>query len=204
MNNAFDIIKKQISILPEKLAELNVEPFTLYPFDSSMSILIPPEFKKYNINPREVYDVLDDFDKTPDKLTDNQKVLRKKYLNIVLELMDIMSGEAKKKITQMIDSGNDSERTKEDLRKYVLGNYDPSFNTIKRIINLLITELDSNNPTACTPTACTPTACTPTACTPTDCTPPVNKTPFIIAISILSIFLVIMIIISIYLGFKNK
>ena len=158
-----------IPIVKNKINELTAEKFTLYPFPEEGKLLeIPPEFKKYNINPREAYDVLDDFDKTPDKLTDNQKVLRKKYLNIVLALMDNMSGEAKKNITKMIDNDNMNAAQREDLRTYVLGNYDPAFTTIKRIINLLIKELDSN-----------------TAC---------NKTPFIIAISILSVFLVIMII----------
>ena len=166
-------ILELIKIVKDKSNKLTTEGFTLYPFPEKEKLKeIPPEYKKYNIDPREAYDVLDDFDKTPDKLTDNQKVLRKKYLNIVLALMDIMSGEAKKNITQMIDNDNMNAAQREDLRKYVLGNYDPAFTTIKRIINLLIKELDSNT----------------AAC---------NKTPFIIAISILSVFLVIMIIVFI-------
>jgi hypothetical protein len=166
-----DIANKKLidifSTLTLKAKELTAERFTLYPFQE-IPMEIPPEYEKYKFNQREAYDVLDDFDKPPDKLTDNQKVLRKKYLNIVLALMDTFSVEAKKKITQMIDNDYMNAQQREDLRKYALGNYEPAFNTLKRIINLLIKELDPN-----------------TTC---------NKTPFIIAISILSVFLVIMII----------
>ena len=168
-------IGETTSFLRNKIQELTAEKFTLYPFQEIPTMQIPSELTKYNFNQREAYDVLDDFDKPPDKLTDNQKVLRKKYLNIVLALMDTFSDAAKKKITQMIDNDDMTAEQREDLRKYALGNYDPAFNTIKRVINLLIKELDPNTPTACTTTSC-------------------NKTPFIIAISILSVFLVIMII----------
>ena len=180
------------SFIKNKIKELTTEQFTLYPFQE-IQMEIPPEYKKYNFNQREAYDVLDDFDKPPDKLTDNQKVLRKKYLNIVLALMDKFSVAAKEYIAQMIDNEKDAQQ-REGLRQYALGNYDPAFNTIKRVINLLIKELDPN----------TTTACTPTPCTPTVCDPPVNKTPFIITISVLSIFLVIMIIIIIYLGISRS
>jgi len=160
----------------KELTSKSSEGFTLYPFPEIPTMEIPPEYEKYKFNQREAYDVLDDFDKPADKLTDNQKVLRKKYLNIVLALMDTFSDAAKKKITKMIDNDDMTAEQRDDLRKYALGNYEPAFNTIKRVINLLIKELDP-------PTVCT--VCTTTSC---------SKTPFIIAISILSVFLVIMII----------
>jgi len=229
-------IGETTSFLRNKIQELTAEKFTLYPFQEIPTMEIPSELTKYNFNQREAYDVLDDFDKPPDKLTASQKVLRKKYLNIVLSLMDTMNNDVKNQITQMINNDDMNEEQRNMLRKYALGNYDPAFNTIKRVINLLIKELDPNactptactpvdckptactpvdckptackptacKPTACTPTACTPTACTPTPCTPTACDPAVKKTPFIIAISVLSIFLVIMIIIIIYLGISRS
>ena len=156
-----------LTLKAKELISKSSEGFTLPQYKES-KMEIPPEYEKYKFNQREAYDVLDDFDKPPDKLTDNQKVLRKKYLNIVLALMDTFSDEVKKYITQMIDNDDMNAQQRDDLRKYALGNYEPAFNTIKRVINLLIKELDSN-----------------TTC---------NKTPFIIAISILSVFLVIMII----------
>jgi hypothetical protein len=175
------------SLLLSKFNKLTSEGFTLYPFkevefgdldqltnEQKKVIEIQKEMqKKYNFVQREAYDVLDDFDKTPDKLTDSQKVLRKKYLNIVLSLMDTFSEDAKKIIRQMIDNDNMNAEERDNLRKYALGNYEPAFNTIKRVINLLIKELDPN------------TTCNKTTC---------NKTPFIIAISILAVCLVVMII----------
>jgi hypothetical protein len=142
--------------------------------------------KPYNITQREVYDVINDFDEPADKLTLIQKELRKKYLVIILQFMDKYKDDLKKMLKEQLykDDVND------EFSKYGLGNIDPTFDTIKRIINLLIIEIDLASETK---NASCNIPCNKPSC---------NKTPYIAVIAILSIILVIMI--SIFILRVNK
>ena len=135
--------------------------------------------KPYKITQRELYDVIDAFDESPDKLSSNQKELRKKYLQIILQFMDKYKDDLKNMLKEKINP------TDSDTLKYGLGNVDPIFNTIKRIINLLIIEIDLASETK-------NVSCNPTPCNPTPCDPTPDTRPYIAVIVILSIILVIM------------
>jgi len=175
--NIFNDLKQKIA----SLAKTNEEGFVLPPFDEKGMTIgeVPPELKAYNITSREVYDVVNDFDLSPVNLTKTQKELRKKYLNIILiqyeNLKKALLTESNpipinQNILQNIPP---LSQNSQDLLK---ANIDPVFNLIKRIINLLIMEIDYTNSPATTP--------------------PNNK-GYIAAIVVLSIIIVIMGIISI-------
>ena len=219
-----------------KISKLH-EHFMLPPFEEGMPI--PEELKQYyDIKDREVYDVITDFDKSPSELSNIQKQLRKKYLGIILSLMnqsnDMIKNIIAKNLNSMptgstsweetqdptqdptptrtrmsvpLDSDTTQARTtvltqtitndptqditmaptptrmpiplasegyQEDVN--FLDNYEALFNTIKRIINLLIMEIDLNTEIEIAPC---------------------NKKPYIITIGVLSVILVIMIFIGI-------
>ena len=191
LNKIYDTIKTQISTLPVVQAHIqaveissSVEHFTLPPFPPTMpsfqDILkknpedqVVQTFVKYNVDQREVYDVISDFDQSPNNLSQQKATLRKKYLNIILSVMDDRNDMMKKTLTQM--STNSSafggpggpggpggrggrgqqagEMSGPEMQGmfllYGLGNYDPGYNTIKRIIKLLIMEIDLNGSTTC-------------------------------------------------------
>lgn len=56
---------------------------------------------KYNVDQREVYNVIDDFDQSPNNLSKEKAELRKKYLNIILSVMDDKNDMMKRTLTQM-------------------------------------------------------------------------------------------------------
>jgi hypothetical protein len=190
LNKIYDSIKTQISALPVvktyidasvNVPTSSIEHFTLPPYtqdarsfkdqlDHHPDDPLLKELIKYNVDQREVYDVIKDFDQTPNNLSDNKKTLRKKYLNIVLSVMDDKNDMVKTAFTQMASGpmfqgpmggqgpiggqgqgpmeGPD-QKMKEMFLLYGLGNYDPGYNTIKRIIKLLIMEIDLNGSTTC-------------------------------------------------------
>ena len=185
----------------------SLDHFMLPPFEEGMPI--PEELKQYyDIKDREVYDVITDFDKSPSELSNIQKQLRKKYLGIILSLMnqsnDMIKNIIAKNLNSMPTGSTSWEETQEPTptRTTVLtqtitndqtqditmapegyqeevnflDNYEPLFNTIKRIINLLIMEIDLNTEIEIAPC---------------------NKKPYIITIGVLSVILVIMIFIGI-------
>jgi hypothetical protein len=161
-------------------------------------------FTRNNMEEREMYDVVDKFDESPDKLTPNEKELRKKYLTIVLKYIDIYRDEIKLRLKKglinpsMIYSrilgdpqgppqgGPQAQSTQDDISKYVIGNVDPTFNTIKRIITLLIMEIEG--------------PCIKTPCIKTPC----NKNPYIVGIIFLGIFSLFFVILSIILYRQNS
>lgn len=179
LNKIYDTIKTQISALPVVKAQMDalnvptssIEHFTLPPYPPAQNIIslkdqlnqrpddpILTDLIKYNVDQREIYDVIDDFDQSPNNLSDNKKVLRKKYLNIILSVMDDRNNMMKSTLTQMANGplfqgpmgGQQPDpRMKELFLLYGLGNYEPAFNTIKRIIKLLIMEIDLNGSTSC-------------------------------------------------------
>ena len=135
--NHIPILMETLNIIDKKN-----EGFSLPPFEDTLGdpeMTMPPELVKYKINYREFYDVIDDFDTPAIKLTDNKKVLRKKYLNIILSIMD----EHKDRIKDEIKNGIESNNLPNGMN--LLANFDASFNTVKRIINLLIMEIDMKN-----------------------------------------------------------
>ena len=182
-DDIMNIIKEQIALLPTK------ENFNFGPYKGSETDEdIPKELKKYNVTNREVYDVLTDFDRLPNQLTNKQKQLRKKYLKIILALIDENRDMLKMKISKesgfmnivpllsgdggmgggggMMGGGGaapsagavtggapapapapapGAETFQEpEPVNYFAVNYDPLVNTIKRIITLLIVEIDLN------------------------------------------------------------
>ena len=177
LNKMYDTIKTQISTLPVVQAHIqaistnsSIEHFTLPPFPPLEQI---PNFKDilkshpddpvaqtlvtYNVDQREVYDVISDFDQLPNNLSNDKKVLRKKYLNIILSVMDDKHDTVKSILTKIGTNPSDGPggpggpdpKMKEMFLLYGLGNYDPGYNTIKRIIKLLIMEIDLNGSTSC-------------------------------------------------------
>lgn len=128
-----DILLQTLSMIDKKS-----EGFSLPPFENLTQMVIPPDFEQYKFDKREFYDVIDDFDIPPDKLTNNQKVLRKKYLNMILSIMEYKD-EIKTELQKSLKSDD----------KYTLQNFEASFNTVKRIINLLIMEIDPPSCPSC-------------------------------------------------------
>ena len=111
--DVIEFIKKMISDLQ------NVkEDFKLYPFDilnNLKKLKVPEQIRQYyDIKDSEVYDVITDFDKSPSELTINQKQLRKKYLGIILSLMNHNNDTIKMMITKNLESM--STRTPAQLR----------------------------------------------------------------------------------------
>lgn len=178
LNKIYDDIKTQISDLPIVKAH-SIEHFSLPPYPED---LILPDYKellekhpddislqdvvKYDIKHREVYDVIDDFDQSPSDLSKEKVQLRKKYLNIILSIINERAVIIKTKL-------NDPNSL---VKIHSLENYDPAVNTMKRIIKLLIMEIDG--PTCPEPKAC-PVCPKPEPCPLCDiCKPcPVCPTP---------------------------
>lgn len=150
---------------------------------------IVKDLVKYNVDHREVYDVINDFDESPNNLSDSKKTLRKKYLNIILSVMDDKNDMMKRTLTQKssgpmfqgpiggqgpmngqgpMDGQGHDPKMREMFLLYGLGNYDPAFNTVKRIIKLLIMEIDLNGSIVTCPTCATQQPC-PTCVTPPPC-----------------------------------
>ena len=153
------------------------EQFLLPPFDEKSMGEVPPELKQYNVTNRELYDVGKDFDIAPVNLTKTQKELRKKYLYIILTIMNKSRESMKKSLENMIKSpdGQNTGMLNTGMLNEGLLNFDATFNLISRIIKLLIVEID----------------------------PPNNK-GYIAAIVVLSIILLIMGIICITRYIKNQ
>lgn len=178
--------------LPDKTFEFNDTEFQKEILDRP-SDPIAKLALKYNILPSEIENVIKNFDSEPLKLSDVEKTLRKKYLNIILSIMLDEIRILKDKIQSNLKYDTKS-------KDIILENYDPTVNTIIRIVKLLINEIDG--PTIC-PTCpaqlvCPTTIC-PTCPTCPDCPaqlvcPTIKPIPYIIAISILVFLLIIFII----------
>jgi septum formation topological specificity factor MinE len=224
---AADMLKNAVAHLKKE----EYEPFVLPDFDELEGLLkkapMPDDIKnilRYTMSEREIYDVFDKFDESPDKLSSNEKQLRKKFLEIILKLVNTYENDIKVKIKEMsvglensiinltgsvtgsvtgsdtgggpaLGSAKDPPQKgsipqKDDILKYVEGNINPTFNTIKRIINLLIMEIDLSITGPCITTPCITTPCITTPC---------NKNPYIAVIVFLGIFSLIFVITSIVL-----
>ena len=125
-----------------QMRNVRQEQFLLPPFDEKSMGEIPPELKQYNVTNRELYDVSKDFDIAPVNLTKTQKELRKKYLYIILTIMNKSRESIKKSFENMLKSP-DGQNT--GMLKEGLVNFDATFNLIRRIIKLLIVEIDPPN-----------------------------------------------------------
>ena len=175
-----------------QIAEIQ-EGFVLPEYKDDFFNDIPDNIKKMGISSREIYDVINDFDMSPVNLSKTQKELRKKYLQFLLNILS--NDQIKSLITQKMSTSPDdiasmpnpfastptpltsstpNPPTTPSMQNEMMKNYDATLNTIKRIINLLIMEIDMGiNCGTC------------------------NKTPYILGIIALVILLVIMIIVSI-------
>lgn len=146
LDASYEDIKKSLTDLYSYVAAppSNIEQFTImgpkpdskvdenYKNDTN----IPPEIKKYNIIPTELYNVVDNFDLEPLKLSDTDKALRTKYLTILLQVIDDY-------YTQMY---NRLRETDSPFKDVMVANSDASKNLTIRIIKLLIKEV---NPDKC-------------------------------------------------------
>lgn len=122
LQSVYDYIKQRLSNLKSN----QTEHFVLPPYSDSGP---PPSsiFQQYSIDPKEYYDVVAKFDLPPSSLNDVEKELRKKYLNILLNIIK-----------------NERDNVKRNAASYgpeVYNNYDAFTNLVVRIINLMINEL---------------------------------------------------------------
>ena len=83
LHDPLQFIKETISELAQ-----TQEGFVLPPYVNAHDTYIPDELKKMGISSREIYDVISDFDMSPVDLTKTKRELRKKYLQILLNLMN--------------------------------------------------------------------------------------------------------------------
>ena len=96
---------------------------------------------KYNIIPKEVYDVISKFDYEPAILNDAEKILRKKYLNILLQIIKDESSTLRSNAYSMITGGPLHQTVPEQV-PIIMQNYDLTISLVIRIIKLLILEID--------------------------------------------------------------
>lgn len=118
---AYNNIKSQLLTLTNK----PTEHFTLDLGEPTPEEL--EELKKRNIVPEEVYKVVEQFEKPPSTLSTDDKALRKKYLQILLDVINEQAPSGKE-MTVMVPE--------------LYNNYDASVELIKRIINLMLSEID--------------------------------------------------------------
>jgi hypothetical protein len=218
LNQAYDYMKQMIADLPS-IVDTNkekVESFTLYPYPNPEPPLegkAKEYAEKYKLVPKEIYSVIDKFDLSPSSLADKDKQLRKKYLNI---LIDVINNETQTFKAAMLH--NEGANSGISPNAYVVSNVDPAASLIVRIANLLLLEIDPvvcktcpecQSPTSC-PTCKEPTPC-PTCKEPIpcpkcpecpvckepipcprcpDCPPQQSPTPFIIVIVLLIISII--------------
>jgi hypothetical protein len=108
--------------------EKEKEGFTLPPFEESKNI--DPNTKtlmgKYNATEREIYDVIDKFDLEPSELTPNERAMRKKYLQILLKMVD-------NELNDML--------SQQPIDPIMLQNKDSSMKVLKKVISLMIKDL---------------------------------------------------------------
>ena len=113
MGDLIDFIKKTISDLQNQKEDFNL-PFEILNMRIK-KLKVPEQIRQYyDIKDSEVYDVITDFDKSPSELTINQKQLRKKYLGIIISLMNQSNDVIKMMITKNLESM--STRTPAQLR----------------------------------------------------------------------------------------
>jgi hypothetical protein len=167
LNSIYDSIKKQISDLVVVKQVSSIEHFTLAPLPNN--VRINPEeqsyLNKYNIVPSEVHQVLSNFDEHPINLSDTQRDLRKKYLQILLTVMiDNFD-----KLKQIANSNiPPSGPMRDNILMYGIPNIDSTHNTIKRVIKLLILEIDIKG-TSCPSSSSTSCPTCPTCPAPITC-----------------------------------
>lgn len=177
IDSSYEDIKKSLTDLYSYVSAppSNIEQFTIMgpKPDSTVDATyakdtnIPPEIKKYNIVPTELYSVVDNFDLEPSKLNDSEKALRTKYLNLLLQVID-------DHYLKMYNQLNESDHPFKDLIK---ANSDASKNLTIRIIKLLIKEIN-----------------------PEICPEEKSTTPYIIAITSLSLLVLILLILYLTSG----
>ena len=147
LDSTYEDIKKSLSDLYFYIqpSSSNIEEFTLMgpkpdiEFDTMYKNdpNIPVEIKQYNIIPSELYSVIDNFDLEPLKLSEIDKSLRIKYLNILLKIID----DYYTKINSYINTASLDKSSKDML----IANSEPSKNLTIRIIKLLIKEVNSED-----------------------------------------------------------
>jgi hypothetical protein len=131
------------SMIKGKIANLypqrSMESFTMPPYEEPDMTNAPAEIKayidKYKIVPRETYDVMKKFELPAKSLTKDERALRKKYLNIVKQIIadeyNNIKEQAKKGIPQ------DARVYMDEVKVYVL-----------YVIDLMIQDIDLvDNPT---------------------------------------------------------
>jgi hypothetical protein len=140
INKAYDYMKQMIADLPA-IVETNkekVESFTLYPYPDPEPPLegkVKEYAEKYKLVPKEIYSVIDKFDIAPSSLSEKDKELRKKYLKILIDVVQNETDTFKGHILTVGEHGPASN-------PFFLSNVDPAASLIVRIANLLLLEID--------------------------------------------------------------
>jgi hypothetical protein len=117
-----------------------VESFTLYPYPDPEPPLegkVKEYAEKYKLVPKEIYSVIDKFDIAPSSLSEKDKELRKKYLRI---LIDVVNNESP--IYKALMLNNEGANSGISPNAYVVSNIEPFATLMVRIANLLLLEID--------------------------------------------------------------
>jgi len=93
-----------------------------------------PFIKKYDIDVNEFYDVITNFELAASTINSKQQQLRKKYLKVLLKAIE--------QEQQLIINANPMASAVINSNK---DNYDSLITLVKRIINLMINEIDNLN-----------------------------------------------------------
>jgi hypothetical protein len=113
----------------------NREDFKLPEFKQIPPVVLKnPYFNKYNIVPKELYNVTKYFEKPAEKLDVKQRYLRKKYLLIFLNIID-----------RELPTVSSINPIASQLIKSNKDNFNNLIELIKRIIKLMINEVDTVN-----------------------------------------------------------
>lgn len=183
------------SLLKSELARIyqasqtKVESFTLPPYSDPLS-LIPADkseakdelkeiLNKYNIVPRELYDVLVKFDFNPKSITKEERALRKKYLLLAKK---IFNENVKPKPIAEIPQDADPED------KLIYENQQNLINWVNYVIDIFVGDIDKiDNPFTCPPAPACPKA--------PEC-PKNNNMIFVGIIAVLIIMIIIILVVK--------
>lgn len=148
-NEIYTNIKKSLLSLYNKYTGIdkgNSEYFSLdfFPRPTSQmddyflkSVDIPEEIRILKIIPSELYDVIDKFDLKPSELTESEKQLRMKYLDILSKAIESNS----EKIYQYYENNVNVDTENVANRQVVLSNMKHANRLVLRIIKLLKDEI---------------------------------------------------------------
>jgi hypothetical protein len=194
-SQAQQYIKQRLAGIYRASTTTTVESFVLPPYEEPKTAA-PPEIQaflnKYNLTPRQIYDVMDNFDLPASKITQTERTMRKRVL---LGIKETLAAEyAKMKATLVVERMSVTDNVPPPPESVpiqvnpmvnMLGdNMEPMVNMVDRVLSLMIDEIDRiENPVSC-PQA---PACPKAAECPKD-----NNMIFYAVIALLVIILIVM------------